>query len=143
MIWILKNWAVILSSMATAALSYMLHSLDVNRIESNHRQELSKQATALNNECAKDKAITEGVSNEYQKHLGDLNKRYNALRVQHSRCVAVSTSGAPYGHNATPTGGLSKQNGVTSESLLEFARDCEQVRGQLIGCQSFLKKIND
>ena len=138
---ILANWKSILAMIATAGLCYLLHALDVNRLEAKERSDLSAQQMTLENKCKADKAITEGVANDYQKKADALTLQFNALvGVQHSRCVAVATAKPAAGnHGKAPGAKLSGQNaGVTSDALFAFARDAEQVRLQLLSCQSFI-----
>ena len=144
MLFLLNNWKSILCILATAALAFLLHSLDVYRIEAQHRVELEAQAKSLDAQCLKEKAVTEGVSNDYLEKLHALNSRYDSLRVQHGRCVSVAASKPAVRDNATAAAELPRQDGksvgLTSDALFSFARDAEHVRLQLLGCQSFITK---
>jgi hypothetical protein len=143
MIWFLSVWKLIVTFIATASIAWMIHSISLTHVENVHKSEMNIQAESLNKQCAKEKAITEGASNAYQKSLSDLNGRYNSLRVQHSRCIAVSNAKTSCGSNASTTEQLHGENGITSEALYGFARDCEQVRLQLIGLQDFIRKSEE
>lgn len=145
MMWLLANWKTAIAVAAALAVAWMLHSIVTSGIESKHRAELVAQAEALNSKCAEDKKITEEISNAYEAALSDLNSKYDALvRLRPRRCVAVSASKPPSGDHATSAGGeLPRQDGVTSGTLYEYARDAEQVRLKLLGCQDFIRNTWD
>ena len=140
MLFLLNNWKVILAVVATVALAYLLHTVDVDRIEAKQRAALVDQATKLQGQCDADKAITMGVSNDYQKKLDVLNDQLAALRVREpNRCITVSTSVATAGrHGAAGAGQHAGQNGVTAQTLYDFAGEAERYRLQLISCQQFI-----
>ena len=138
---LLANWKTILGAVATALLAYLLHALDVGRLEAKERHDLAAQADALTHQCKQEKAITEGVSRDYQTKLGDLGSQLDALRLREpTRCVAVSASGSSGRRDAAS--GQSKparaNAGITSDALYGFAGDAEKDRLQLIACQSFI-----
>lgn len=143
MIWFLSNWKTVLGGIGIVSIAWMLHSLDVNRIEANHREELSAQAKAQFEQCRAEKAITEEVSNDYQKKLASLTASYNSLRkLYNGRCVAVSNTESTVGHNAASAGSqLSGSHGIYAGYLIDFAYDAEQVRLRLIGCQDFVRRV--
>jgi hypothetical protein len=140
MMFLISNWKVILAVVATAALAYLLHTVAVDRLEAQQRAALTDQATKLQGQCDADKAITKGVSDDYQKKLDVLNDQLAALRVREpARCIAVSTPVAAAGrHGAAGTGKPAGQNGVTAQTLYDFAGEAERYRLQLISCQSFI-----
>ena len=140
MLFLLNNWKVIGAVIATVAFVYALHALDVDRIEAKQRSALSDQARLLQSRCEQDKAITKGISDDYQKHLDDLNVELSALRVREpARCIAVSTPVTASGrHGAAGTGKPAGQDGVTAQTLYDFAGEAERYRLQLISCQEFI-----
>ena len=137
---LLTNWKVILTGCLVSLLSWGLHTLDVYRLEDKQRTELAEQAKVLNNSCNADKAITEGVSNDYQKKLADLGRQLDAVkRVQPTRCIPVSAPRPACGSNAkTGANQPVDQNGVTSDALYSLAGEAERYRLQLIACQDFI-----
>ena len=140
MMFLISNWKVILAVIATAALAYMLHTVSVYRLEAQQRAALTDQATKLQGQCDADKAITKGVSDDYQKKLDVLNDQLDALRVREAaRCIAVSTPVAASGrHGTAGTAKPAGQNGVTAQTLYDFAGEAERYRIQLISCQLFI-----
>lgn len=132
-------------ALATALIAYGLHSFDVNRIEANHAKALKAQAVALNDQCEKQKAITEKVSNDYQNKISDLNRRIaDARRLHgHNACIAIksNTSGR---HDATASGGVASGQGAGGYSIdinqyIDFASEGEKYRIQLLACQDFVR----
>lgn len=83
------------------------------------------------------------VSDAYQKKLSDLNKRHDDLKRMYGHtCIPVRDDPASGGHHAAPADQLSGSDGLSTTALLDFARDADQVREQLIGCQNFIAKIS-
>ena len=138
MMFLLSNWKGIL---LTLAVSWFLHSIHLMFVRHGYEKELKEQTSFLQDQCQNDKKITQEVSNEYQKSLNSLNSRYKSLRMQYGKCVAISNSNAPTGHNASTSGQLPIPYGIDPQTLLDYARDAEQVRIQLIGAQRFIELI--
>ena len=142
MLFLISNWKTILGVIATASIAWMLHSLDVNRIEAAQREALAEQVKVDTNVCNADKAITEGVSNDYQKKVTDLGNQLAALKLREpSRCISVSPAKPSCRGNASPKSSEpSGTDGVTSYALYDYASDAEKYRIQLISCQDFISK---
>ena len=138
----LANWKTILAVVFTAALAYGLHALDVYRLEDQQRSEIAAQVKADNDQCSKDKAITKGVSDAYEKQISSLDSELNSIkRVRPSACLIVQSSRSAKRNNAASgVAKPSQQNGVDSDALYDFARDSEGYRIQLIACQSFIQQ---
>ena len=138
---LLANWKSIIAVLATAVLAYGLHALDVYRLKDQQRAALYEQSTVLMNSCKADKAITEGVSHDYEAKISSLNDQLAALgRVRPSSSVVVQPSLAARRHDAAastakPSG---QDAGITSDALFGFARDAEAFRLQLMACQAFI-----
>ena len=139
---LIANWKTILGMIGTAALAYLLHALDVDRLEAKERSDLAAQQTQLVQQCNDAKKITEGVSHDYQTKLNDLSSQLDTLkRVQPSRCVVVSTP-RPAG-KCNATAGAAKpaqQDGVTSDALYALAGEGERYRLQVEACQQFISE---
>lgn len=102
-----------------------------------------EEAHAEIRQCVQDKALSERVSNDYQKSARSLRNQLNSLRGQ-TRCVPLSTepSGQINGHSGTPTEGkLSSRGGLTSGYLIDLGGRCEETRLKLIGCQNFVNQL--
>lgn len=142
MIWFLANWKIVASSVATFGLCLMLHTLDVNRIEANQAEEITKVKAAIAAECTKAQAITEKVSHGYQTKLSALNSRLAAAhRMRDNSCVSVKIDPASR-HDATAPREKSFGRDVGSDRLIEIAGKGEKYRLQLISCQQFINLEN-
>lgn len=99
---------------------------------------LQAQETALIAQCDKDKAITTGVSHEYENQLSAVNQRLAVLKRLHPK-ACVPATGTPGGRNAgTGSGKLAGQDGSNVESFYDFAGEAETYRIRLIACQGFI-----
>ena len=77
MAFIFRYWEVILAAIVTAATAWMLHSVDVQRIENKNRVALAAQQAALEESFAANNKITEESSREYESKINTLNIRLN------------------------------------------------------------------
>ena len=142
---LLKYWKLLASAGAgvalTALVSWTLHTLDVKRIEANNLKAIENVTVQLQEQCAKDKALTSEVSNGYQVKIASLNRELARLkRLRDPVCIPVIT-GPASGRDASTTGGeLSNPHGIMDNALLDFAAEAEQYRLQLISCQDFIRK---
>lgn len=146
MLFLITNWKWILSAtvstIATAGLAYLLHTVDVDRLEAEQRQAIIDQKTADTKSCNDDKAITEGVSHAYQDKLSALTDQLNTLqRVRPNVCIHIAAKPAA-GHNAASgtTKPADTHGTVDSASLYDFAGESEKYRLQLLGCQQFINE---
>lgn len=140
---LLKYWQIIAGAAGAFALAWMLHSLDINRIETKQRAALAAQEAILIAVCETNKAITTGISNDYQSKISDLNNKLAAAKRLHpSKCITVSVASPAGGRNAA-AGGTQPAGayGVASDALYDFAGEAEKYRLQLIGCQNFVEKV--
>jgi len=137
------NWIQVAGgAVAAFALSFLLHTVDVNRIESNHRAEMAKQKTDLETAFAADKKLTEENSRAYQKQVSNLTRKLaDAKRLLPSRCV-VPVTGQASGGNRGATGGINARlDGVSSDALIDYAGECERYRLQVISLQDFINQV--
>lgn len=137
-----NNWKIIAAVILTAILAFGAHELNLRWfVEPAQQKALADLKTKMQQDCDDDKLLTEGNNEDFEKRITDLNKRLAAVkRMQPSRCV-VPASGPPHsGAAGSHTTVLPRQDGVTSDALLEFASDAEAARQQLIACQAF---VND
>lgn len=137
---LISNWKTILGVVATAALAYLLHTVDVDRLEAQQRQAVADQVNADTKSCNADKAITQGVSHDYETKITGLTAQLNDLqRVRPNVCVTIAPHAAG-GHDATT--GTSKpantHGGVDSDALYALAAEGERYRLQLSACQDFI-----
>lgn len=131
------------SALAIGTLAWLLHMVDVNRIEARQRDALQEQATVLQDKCDADKKLTEGIENDYQKQVNALNSTINALRLRKlARCVPVRDAVPAKRPNAAPTGAkLPERDGVSSEYLIDYAGRAEECRLKLITLQGFVTQV--
>jgi hypothetical protein len=140
----LKIWPYIIVALAvlsmTSAAAWKLHRWDVARIRAAHAVELADQKAKLAKHCKRQKDLTEGVSREYQKNLADLDRRFNARRLQPSACVPVAVAAGDTGRRdgGAGAGADGRANGIDARSLRTFARDAEAYRLRLKACQAFV-----
>lgn len=142
---LLDSGKTILTVGITAALvglsAWALHSWSVSRLEARQKTELAGLQTTLQNQCQKDKQITEEASREYQNQLTDLRGQLATVkRVQPNRCISTPTRPASGRDGAATNAQLPHPDGVFTDDLFDFAADAEQVGRQLDACQSFIKK---
>ena len=136
--WLLANWKILTTATATLAICWMLHSLDVHRIEAKHDKEIISAKNALVAECNKAQAITKGISHDYQTKLASLNARLaDAKRVHVNRCIAVQGATSA-GYDGTATGAKPAGRNVGADRLIDYAGRAEKYRLQLISCQDFI-----
>lgn len=90
--------------------------------------------------CKNDKKITEEIANETQNRISDLRQQLdNIKRVQPSRCVPIVTPSASRNNETAPDNKLSKQDGIHSSTLYDFAAEAEGEAGiPLDQCQKFI-----
>ena len=141
MTFILRYWEIILAAIVTAATAWMLHSVDVQRIESKNRAALATQQAALEEECASDKRITEESSREYESKINALSVRLNnSKRMRENYCIVPIASPTNGGLGVAPAGGHVRSHGVPVEEFYDYAGTCERLRIQVISLQDFIDK---
>ena len=107
------------------------------------RTDLTKAAGELAR-AAQNAENNRRLANDYYDQLGAIDRQLAAAkRVQPQRCVCpiskpASTSARDA--RAGTDGELHSPDGVTVESLYDFAGDAERVRQQLLACQAWVKK---
>lgn len=125
------------------ALAWLIHNADVDRIEARQAKALTEQATALQEQCAADKKLTQGAENAYQKQIADLYLAINALKLRKpARCVPVYvTVPAKRPHATAPSSKLPDRDGIESSYLIDYAGRAEQCRLKLMGLQGFVSEV--
>lgn len=130
------------SALAVGALAWLLHTVDVDRIEARQRTALTEQATQLQEQCTADKKLTKEAEDGYQKRIAGLNSDINALKLRKPhRCVPVTAKPSQRPHAASPEAKLSGGDGLQSEYLIEYAGRAEECRLKLIGLQGFVSQV--
>jgi len=145
--WALKNALPISAgALLVGSMGFALHTLAMNHQKASYELKLAGQRVALTQQCDASKAITEGVSNEYQKKLavrdGSLAR---ARRLLNAKCTAAVVVSPSAGHHATavegkPAGQDAGGLRASANDLIDIAADGERYRLQLIGCQAFVEK---
>lgn len=123
-------------AIAAFALSFLLHTVDVNRIEKMWQGKLDDQKIALEKQCKADQAITKGINDDLQKNYDSIARKLATVkRVQPARCIIPTTSEA----FVAPGGsGHAGQNGISTDWLRDYAAECETYRSQRIGLEKFI-----
>lgn len=128
-----------------AAIAFSLHTLDVNRIEKNHKNEMQSQQTLLEGNCQLAKNITSGVSNGLQINLSDLDTDFDNLN-QRLQCYGTQADAAglvPFaaaGHDGSTTGKeFTQRVGRTFNPVrvIAITKKGERYRVQLKACQAW------
>lgn len=145
--WLLKNWLPLSgASLLTLAVCYGLHTISVGWIEAKHSKELTEQKTVLTAQCEAAKAITEEVSNDYQKELAARDASLaDARRLLSQRCTAAVVGLPASGHHGSsgsdkPSGSNDSGLRIDANEALDIAAEGEKYRLQLIGCQAFIER---
>jgi hypothetical protein len=140
---LLKYWQPILAAGASLLVSYGAHKVVMMYVNSQHEIALATLEVDMTKKCKEAQAITREVSDEYQSQISALNRRVADLKRLRAQCVPVYADPTG-GHNGASTGELrGPDGGITAGTLLDFARDAEQTRLQLIGCQDWIRKVED
>lgn len=123
-------------AVAAFALSFLLHTVDVNRIEVSWQKKLDEQKIELEKKCKDAQEITKRGNDDLQNQYNVIAiKLANARRLQPARCVVPVTSKI-----VSPASGgeHAGQNGVTADALYEYAADCETYREQRLTLEQFI-----
>jgi hypothetical protein len=131
------NWIPIALGAASAfALSFLLHTVDVDRLEEKQAIALATQKTAMEKSCAEDKAITQGANDALQKNINIISSKLAASkRVHPANCLLA----APIKTDTSSGGGQhAGQNGISSDWLRDYAAECETYRQQRIVLEKFI-----
>ena len=126
----------------TAVLMYGYHMIAYGIQERRHAGELK----AISEQCEKAQTITSEVSNEYQQKLADRDRALAAARRMLNNSGNQSSSSG--GYNAAtvegkPTGQDAGGLRADANDLIDLAAEGERYRLQLIGCQSFVRKLDE
>lgn len=95
---------------------------------------------SLTQKYIEQKALSEEISNDYQKQLAALNKRVRALRVRHS-CDKVSVATKTSGRSSENRGVVSGTYAIHSGELIDFAEDAEKTRLKHNACVDFVNSL--
>lgn len=97
-------------------------------------------ATLEINQCSKDKALSERVSNDYQNANTALRRERDRLQRKQSDCVPPEPSGSPGVHSGTGNQ-LFGRNGIRTDWLYDFAGRAEQDRITGAACIEFMDQL--
>lgn len=125
-----------LGALAAFALSYLIHTVLVNRLEAEQKAALINQVKTDNMACEDEKAVTKEATDALQKNRDDLADRVAKLKLQQRPvCVPVTRPADVHDRQGGPAG----QNGISSGWLIDFAADdCSSYWRQLKICDKFL-----
>lgn len=138
---LLKYWQPILAAGAALLVSYGTHKIVMMYVKSQHEIELATLLADMTKKCKEAQAITREVSDEYQSQISALNRRVADLKRVRTQCVPFYSDPTGGHHGSTDGEFRGPDGGITAGTLLDFARDAEQTRLQLIGCQDWIKKV--
>jgi len=140
----------IITAMLVSAASYGLHCISQARLANKHRAEIAALSAAKDAACMTAKAITNEVSNAYQKELtaldvaaDDAGNLLDLLRG--NGASAIQPGVAASGRDAGAAGkklyfGDSGILGPDPQKLIAIGKRAEKTRLQLLACQQFVRK---
>ena len=101
------------------------------------------QARNAFEQCQLDMHLSNEVTNEYESKITDLNVKLRDLRRLYST-ARIKINHSTVFNNATSTEKeFCRQNGIDASELIDYSEDAERTRLKLLGCQSFLKGLED
>lgn len=140
---------IVITAVATFALAFLLHTVDVNRIEAKQIVALAAQSKTDKADCDKDKQTTMELDRGLQGNLIATSTDFNNLLLRSYAtplCVPIADAAASY-VNAAPKRKLANGNGesvgLTRTFLLTYAAKVERYRQQLLTCQAYTKAVED
>lgn len=138
MTFLLANWKSILAVVATAALCYLLHTVDVNRIEADQRAAIAAQQKADGKQCDAEKQVTKDANDALTTARDDLARKLATLKLQHpAACVPVSRPSEVLNRGDRPAG--RDEHGLSTDWLYDYsASQCSTYWRQLKVCDKFL-----
>jgi hypothetical protein len=135
------NWIQFgLGAIAAAALSWLLHTVDVNRLEKIHAGELKAQATRLESICTADQKLTKGKNDELRKDRDAIARRladYKRLHPASPVIPAPSREAIVGKAREGYAGGYGAVAGSTDE-FRDYGAECELIRRDFRSCDSFV-----
>ncbi len=131
------NWLQIaITAGLTLLVAYGLHSLDIDRIEAKQAKTIQSQIAFDIMQCQKQKEITKGANDDLQNKYDALAAQYQRLQQRPAKTVYIARSTVS-SDGKTSSSKLPDGNGVSDQSLYNFANRCEKTRLQLINLQEF------
>lgn len=96
---------------------------------------LAAQESVLHKQCDDEKQVTKGANDALQKNLATISAKLAAAKRMHpSLCIRPVTGVAK---PAASGGELTRQNGISSDWLRDFAAECETYRSEVITLNDF------
>lgn len=130
----------LISAVAVALISYGLHSYAANRAELAHDAAMATQKTRLEAQCLATQLATYGASHDYQNNLGDIDDRFNALRLSDAPgCVPIESPPRRLDARRSQSAKLPRPHGARVGPLLEIARDADRERAKRRGLQAWIR----
>lgn len=107
--------------------------------EKAHRTEAAESARdAAIEQCAKDKLVTKETNDALQKSRDDIARRLADLkRMRPAQCVPIASATHPTDGGWQYAG----SNGVDSDTLRDYAAQCESYRAELLGTWEFMDRV--
>ncbi len=139
------NWLfIVLGAVPALVLSWLLHTVDVGRIEARQAKALTEQATQLQEQCTADKHKTQELVDALQATNASINGRISALKLRKpSPCIKLQPAPATSKHDGT-TGKpkpLGEDGSIAIDPLLDIAGDGDKWGAQLDICQRFIRDV--
>lgn len=133
----IKNYS--LFALAAALILSIFAGRTIWEISEGYKAKAEQSAIQLSF-CVKQNTINNEEANAYEDRISDLDSRVDALRkrVRDDQCIPIPK---PTGQSdARADGGYAEPHGIEAGALVDYARDCEQLRQQVIGLQSYIRR---
>lgn len=137
----MPNWIFIAAGAVPALLlAWLLHTVDVDRIEAAQKVAIADQQAADKKTCDSDKSITKEANDALQKSNANCSARVSKLMRLQAQCVPLSRPAQLAGDKQPGSGG---SDGLSTLWLQGFAEQCKEYRDTLIICEDYAQKAHD
>lgn len=132
------NISAIIGAAGALFVAFLLHTVDVDRLESNQRSELANQEKLLAGRCHDDKAITKESNDDVSSAFIAINNRLRSDLMQSTTPVILP---ATYPTNIPASGGKpSRPVRINIKRLREYGATCEEYRQERLIHDKFIDK---
>ncbi len=134
---IISGFNIALGAIPALLIAWLLHTVDVDRIEAKQAAALASQKTALETSCAEDKAITEKANADLQKDRDAIAAERDRLEQLHpSTCIVVPTP--EQAHKVAGKAGCPTAHGTTTSAFRDYAADYRTCQVELKHTYEFI-----
>lgn len=144
---LIANWKWLLSAIVSAILvggiAFLLHTVDVDRIRAADQDTMAKALKAQADNFNQKVKAAEANNEDFETQVSDLDDQHDAdiaaLGVcRHATIKLQSGAKASSTDGAHPAGKPLHKDAADIGDFLNFARDAEKLRLQLISCKRYV-----